>query len=224
MKKKKSVYGALGTSMGRKLRKSRAPLEIYSTVRRLRQEKSMSGAELCRRAGDLDPRTLTAIEKGRIKNPSIQTLESLARGLNVQVSDLFKQAELKSGGQFLAGTQKGYFQWDFPSVGIKVVSFTPFVRDFFCGKIILSSRRKWDESVMRHPYPVFVSVLIGRIEAVIEDRRLNLKEGENLFLNGGLAHSFQNMLERETVLLVMTAPSFAASREPGGMPIPSRKY
>ena len=181
-------------------------LDIYGRIREIREEKKMSGAELCRRAGDLDPRTLTALEKGRIVNPSIKTLQSVSRGLGVMISDIFKQSEVEVERNFYQGSQRGAYDIDFSKWGIRAVSFTPFIKNFFCGKLILSSKKRLDEAFLKHPLPVFVSVLVGRFEVTIEGKKLSLKEGENLFFNGILKHSFSNPLERESVLLIMTSP------------------
>ena len=70
----------------------------------------MSAIGVCRRARDLDPRTLNALEKGRIKNPSVKTLQSVSRGLEVSVSDLFRQAEMHIDRNFYFGSQKGVYQ------------------------------------------------------------------------------------------------------------------
>ena len=208
-RKKTSFYQAAAKSV-RHLEKERGPmkLDLYGTLRRLRKEKNLSGVELCRRAGDLDPKTLTAVEKGRIHNPSIKTLQSLAKGLGVSVSDLFRQTEIGMEDYFCLGSQKGGFDLNFPKLGVKMVSFTPFMKEFFCGKLIISARRRLDDQVLHHPLPIFISCLIGRFEIVVEDKRALLKEGDNLFFNGTFRHSFQNLLRRDSVLLMVTAPSF----------------
>ncbi|MDP3921464.1 MAG: helix-turn-helix domain-containing protein [Candidatus Omnitrophota bacterium] len=208
--KKQSIYELIAaqTEEQHHAESEKASIELHRTVRRLRQAKGFSGVRLCREAGDLDPKTLTALEKGRIKNPSIRTLQSVSRGLSLSVSDLFREAELESESSYYLGSQKGEFQVDFPKRGIKIVSFTPFIRDFFCGKLLLGPRRRLADTLLKHPNPVFVSVLIGRFEVDVETRKATLKEGENLFFNGRLKHVFYNPLHRESVLLMVTAPSF----------------
>lgn len=209
-KKEASIYSALARHGNKEYRKNREneTLRLDLSIKNLRKQKGLSGAELCRRAEDLDPKTLAAVEAGRIKNPSIKTLLSVARGLGVTVADLFKESE--SGGErsIAIGSQKGAFQMDFAKEGIRIVSFTPFIREFFCGKFILGPKRKMDQTLLKHPRPFYLSALIGRFEISIEDRLVALKEGENLFFNGILKHSFYNPLHRESVLLVVTAPSF----------------
>lgn len=209
-KKNISLYQAIGDKARTCFQESRQreTLDLSKTVRALRNTKGISGAELCRRAGDLDAKTLTAVEKGRIRNPSVKTLLSLARGLGITVADLFSRAEIELDRNFYAGSQKGAFKMEFPEWGVKVVSFTPFIKDFFCGKIILGPRCKINQGLINHPLPLFVSNLLGRFEIRIGDRQMQLKEGENLFLNGALQHSFFNPLQRESVMLLVTAPSF----------------
>lgn len=224
MKKIKSFYRELGERLrhaGAKEKHRKAPLA--RVIRQLRTERKMTGAELCRKSGALDPRTLTALEKGRIRNPSLQTLETVALGLGLKVSDLFRHSEIRRDRSFYAGTQKGFFQMDFPAWGIKVVSFTPLIQEFFCGKFIFGSRKRLEGSLLPDSLPVFASVLVGRFEVLGGNEKLILKEGENFFLKGGMEHSFHNLLEREAVLLVVTAPSFLGSRDIKGLPIFSRK-
>ena len=210
MKKKPAVYARLGKKIQSGIRKSKdeETLNLHTAIRGLRKHKALTGVELCRRAGDLDPKTLAAVEAGRIKNPSIKTLLSLSRGLGVTVGELFKKAEVDLERNISVGTQKGTFQMEFPKKGIKIVSFTPFIRDFFCGKLILSGKSRMDQTTLKHPMPFYLSALIGRFEIQIEERQINLKEGENIFFNGILKHSFYNPLHRESVLLLVTAPSF----------------
>ncbi len=184
------------------------PLDLGRTIRRLRQEKGLTGVRLCHLAGDLDPKTLTAVEKGRIRNPSIRTLLSISKGLGVTLADLFRQAESEVPSSFYLGSQKGAFQMEFPGWGIKVVSFTPFAEDFFCGKLIFDAQKKLDQTLLKHPLPFFISTLVGRFQVTVEGKMADLKEGDNLFFNGALKHSFYNPLRRESVLLMVTAPSF----------------
>jgi len=188
-----------------------AEINLSRTVRILRKERQISGADLCRKAGDLDPKTLTAFEKGRIKNPSMQTLASLARGLGTTVSSLFRQAELGQADFFYFGNQKGAYKIDFPSKALHLVSFTPFTSDFFVGKAVFESRGKVDQDFFKHTGSFFIMVLIGKFRMVLEDRELELSEGENLFFKGALCYKIQNMRSRSSVLQIVSIPSFLHS-------------
>lgn len=156
----------------------------------------------------MDPRLLNAVEKGRIKSPSLQTLTALSRALGITLADFFTAVELEREDSFFAGSQKGNFTLEFQAAGARVVSFTPFIKNFFCGKIMLGPKKKFDQRLLRHAHPQFVSVILGRFEIQVGTRRVSLREGENLFFNGAIKHVIANPLHRESVLMLMTAPSF----------------
>lgn len=190
------------------------PLSLGTTIRRLRKRAGLTGAELCRRSGGMDPRTLTAIEKGRIRNPSLENLQRICKGLGCLVRDLFTAAEMTNERNYHRGSQKGFFHMEFPKLGVKIISATPPIPEFFCGKLILEPQRKVTEDLLRHPRPLFVEVVMGQIEFEVENERMTLKEGENLFLHGGLRHSFRNPLNRDSALWLVTAPSFSPPSSP----------
>ncbi len=182
--------------------------QLGPLVRAIRDSKGLSAVEVCRQSGGLDPRLLCAIEKNRVRNPSIATLFALSHGLNVSLGDLFTSLEMKRDDAVSVGTQKGAFQMEFPSAGVRLVSFTPRLRPFFYGKISLSARKKMDQTLLAHAYPLFFAVLLGRFDVQVGDRKLSLKEGENIFFNGALPYSLMNALQKESTLLLVTAPSF----------------
>jgi transcriptional regulator with XRE-family HTH domain len=204
-----NFYSEVREGLGRAARRKVEEREIRvgAVVRRLREETHLSAAELCRRSGAIDPRTLSAVEKGRIRNPSVETLQAIAKGLGCLVRDLFTEAELGQGESFVVGSQKGVFKIEFPRLGIKVVSATPVVGDFFCGKLILEPLRGVEGELPWGSHPLFFEVVMGKIEFEIEGRKMVLREGENLFLRGGLHHAIRNPLNRESAVWVVTAPS-----------------
>lgn len=206
----KSVYQQISQRIQKETgdRLKSPSLDIHRAIRDLRIKKGLSGAELCRKAGDIDAKTLTALEKGRIKNPSIKTLSSCARAMDVTISELFRQAELQQQEVYYEGTQKGAFSMDFPKEGLHVTSFTPLTHHFFCGKFILKSKAKLTESLLQHEVPIYLSCLIGEVEITIENQKKILKEGENLFFHGVLRHSIYNPLHKDVSLMVIMAPSF----------------
>ena len=197
----------------RSAKKGTAPsLEIGATVRRLRDARNLSGVELCRRGKGIDPKTLTALEKGRIKNPSIATLGALAKGFGMTVSDLFRQAEIEHENYFSRGSQKGLYKIDFPAQGIQLISFTPLSAELFCGKMIVEGQKRFDEKLLECSGAFFLMPLIGQFEGEIEGRRAVLKEGENLFFYGGMKFFLKNSFQRYSTLLLVAAPSCFQAR------------
>ena len=190
------------------------PLEIGSLVRGLREEKGLSGVELCRRGKGIEPKTLTALEKGRIRNPSMITLEALARGFGMSVSDLFRKAEIEQRDHFFLGSSKGFCKVDLSSRGIQLISFTPLMDGLFCGKMILEGQKQFDETLFGGDVcgTFFIMTLIGQVEGQVEGRKVILKEGENLYFYGGMKFCLGNVLQRNSTLLLVTAPSCLKAR------------
>ena len=205
-----NFYAAVGKDLRRQAEKGETQEEIRigEAIRKLREKAGLTGAELCRRSGGMDPRTLTAIEKGRIRNPSIESLQGIAKGLGCLVRDVFTRAEMALDRNYYFGSQKGVYQMEFSKLGLKVVSATPPIPQFFCGKFILAPRQIVAGELFKRTAPLFLEVVMGQVEFGIEGEKLTLKEGENLLFNGGLRHSFRNTLNRESTLLIVTAPSF----------------
>ncbi len=64
--------------------------KIGNNIRKLRQNKGISQDRLSKEA-DLALNTIVKIETGRDSNPTVQTLEKIAKALDVSTGDLFKE-------------------------------------------------------------------------------------------------------------------------------------
>jgi len=62
---------------------------IGKTIRRYRQNKEMSQEALAR-AADLSLPTIVKIESGETPNPSIDTVQKIAKAFGVSIDDLMK--------------------------------------------------------------------------------------------------------------------------------------
>jgi transcriptional regulator with XRE-family HTH domain len=63
--------------------------KVSDNIRKLRQKKGMSQDRLSKKA-DLALNTIVKIETGENPNPTVETLEKIAKALGVSVADLFK--------------------------------------------------------------------------------------------------------------------------------------
>jgi len=63
--------------------------KVSDNICKLRQKKGMSQDRLSKEA-DLALNTIVKIETGENPNPTIETLEKIAKALGVSVADLFK--------------------------------------------------------------------------------------------------------------------------------------
>ncbi len=63
--------------------------KVSENIRKLRQKKGMSQDRLSKEA-DLALNTIVKIETGENPNPTVETLEKIAKALGVSIADLFK--------------------------------------------------------------------------------------------------------------------------------------
>jgi len=63
---------------------------IGDNIRKLRQQKKISQDRLSKEA-DLALNTIVKIETGKKPNPTIETLEKIAKALGVSIGDLFNK-------------------------------------------------------------------------------------------------------------------------------------
>jgi transcriptional regulator with XRE-family HTH domain len=63
--------------------------KVSHNIRKIRQKKGISQDRLSKEA-DLALNTIVKIETGESPNPTVETLEKLAKALDVSVAELFK--------------------------------------------------------------------------------------------------------------------------------------
>jgi transcriptional regulator with XRE-family HTH domain len=63
---------------------------LHENLKRLRKEKNLSQEELAKKA-DVTYSTLIKIESGNNQNPTVKTLQQIAKALDVTLDDLMKE-------------------------------------------------------------------------------------------------------------------------------------
>ena len=63
--------------------------KVSDNIRKIRQKKGISQDRLSKKA-DLALNTIVKIETGESPNPTVETLEKIAKALGVSVAELFK--------------------------------------------------------------------------------------------------------------------------------------
>ena len=192
------------------LQRKKITIAPGQVIRRKRESLGLKGAELARKSG-LNPRTLDAIEKGRIESPSLKNLEFVASALGISVAALFVENKVENDGLFIGGNQKGQHTIEFPKDGFRVVCFIPLVTSFFVGKVIV----KGETRIERRAFPtvglIFVQTIMGKMSVNFEGKDYLIREGNYAFFDGSFQHSFHNPHYKESTFLLVTAPSFLSS-------------
>ncbi len=184
-----------------------ADINLGIVIRAFREQKGKKAVEVAKSSG-IDPRTFTAIETGRIKNPSLQNIQAIAKALDVSPAEIFSKAELDQKKNAYQGDQKGEFSLEFPSENFRIISFTPIVPEFFVGKIHMGASAKINADALPIKGRIFIQVILGKLKISVTQNEFCLKEGDHFLLSSSLPHCFENPLMKESSFLLVTVPSF----------------
>ena len=188
------------------------PFHPGLVIRERRQLLGWKSVDLAKRSG-VNPRTVNAIEKGRIQTPSLKNLESISRVLGISLASLFSNSGENNGAAFFSAGQKGHHTLDFKKDGFRVICYTPLVplvSDVFVGKVIMRSETEVKHETLPTRGMVFAQAIIGRLGLRFDGTEHLIKEGNYVFFDGRFPHTFLNPQLREATFLLVTTPSFLA--------------
>jgi transcriptional regulator with XRE-family HTH domain len=168
---------------------------IGAAVRKLRSEHDLTASELSRRAG-ISPAMLSKIENGST-SPSLATLQSLARALDVAVTELFEGYEQTRDATYVKkgegltierrGTRAGHqYQLLGHTIG-RSISVEPYL-------ITLTSKSDVFP-VFQHEGQEFIYMLEGKVGYRYGNRVYQLEPGDSLFFDGEGPHGPQELIE-----------------------------
>ncbi len=198
------------------MEKTKLAVAPGQAIRRRREFLGWKAIELARKSG-VNPRTLDAIEKGRIESPSLRNLGSIASALGISTASLFSTNDENTDLFYLGGNQKGQHALEFQKHGFRVVCYTPLVSNLFIGKVIVERETKIDRKVLPTSGMIFVQTIMGKLSVQFDGKEQLIKEGNYAFFDGGFPHYFLNPQLKECTFLLVTAPSFLVLASRNGL-------
>jgi len=170
-----------------------------------RKKQGFSLAELSLKSG-VKLATLSAIERGRIHNPSPQKVHRIAAALEVSSDCLF--SEPGATPRLYKGNLKGFVEFKFKTLGLSLVSYTPLMSELFIGKGVLKAKHSLDFQHFPRVSLTFIEVIIGKLQMMEQNKKLFITEGENVSLHSPLEYVLENPYQmKETSFLIVTRPS-----------------
>ncbi len=182
-------------------------LSIGSEVRTFRKKLDMTVMELGRLAG-LSAGMLSKIERG-IASPSLTTLQSLSKALQVPVTAFFKKFEehreaayVKAGEGLRIerrGTRAGYeYELLGHTVG-KLMAIEPY--------LVTITRESEESPLFQHAGMEFVYMLEGKVGYRHGSKMYVLAPGDSLFFDADVGHGPEELIELPIRLItVITYP------------------
>jgi len=182
---------------------------IGSNLRKYRSDGRLTLGQLAEISG-VKIGTLSAIEHGRILNPSFDSLKRIAGALQIASEALWEDPE--EAPQTYKGDLKGAVQFEFKKEGLTLISYTPLVKEIFIGKGFLKPRRAFDLKNFPRLNSLFAEIIVGKLELKGESSRSLLTEGDNLFLRPPGRRTVSNPFQmKETSFLLVTTPSLISA-------------
>lgn len=175
-------------------------------IRELRKKNRLTARALAKRVG-IDPRLLNTIEKGRIRNPSIDRLSEIASALEISLTHLIMLYEGKKAPNLSKGSSSGEFTFNFEKKGVKLISYTAPIREMFCGKMILTGKKRYEQAKFATSAIIFIQVILGKVVVEYQEEEIVLGEGKNLLLSSERGFCFFNPTQRDASMLFFSSPA-----------------
>lgn len=170
-------------------------------LRALRTERRLSQRDLAAKAG-ISTNAVSLIERSEI-SPSVSTLQSLARALNIKISFFFDD-DFAGNVLLVKAADRPVITGDglrIEGVGKRLVDqeVEPF-------RIILEPHAHSGERQVVHAGQEFICCQKGKVEYLIDGTKYVVEEGDFLIFDASLPHIWRNPFDEQAVfLLVMQA-------------------
>ena len=193
-------------------------MSLGEKARLLRNKADLSLRQVSEKSG-LNINTLSLIENDKC-SPSVSTLQSLARALNVPITAFFESEPVSHNVVFTPhqqGQQIAFGRIVFQNLGKNLSNnmVQPFV-------VKMAGGLKSGEREIVHTGYEFVYCLSGSIVYKVENQNYSLVPGDSLVFESHLSHSWKNPSENESSFLLVLIP-IDANETFGGHHFPIQK-
>lgn len=173
-------------------------------LRKIRTDRGLSINRLAEASG-LTPSFISQVERSQT-SPSIASLREICRVLEIPVFTLF----LEDGEDRIVVRREERKQIKYPESSVTFELLTPDLsRKMEIVMATLKPGQSSSNTPTSHLGEEGVVVLSGETRAHIAGERYDLGEGDCIYYDSGLPHTFENIADRDVVLLfVVTPPSF----------------
>jgi transcriptional regulator with XRE-family HTH domain len=182
-------------------------IAMGTRVRAIRQNLSLSSAELAMRAG-LSVGLISQIERGQA-NPSLRTLERLRLALNVPLMVLLEGSGGSAPDQVFVRRHQARPRLMVGKKGLCKEILSPADTDGLRFMIIRIPPGAQSEEVLTGPGQKAGLVLKGLVSLTVADEQAQIAEGDSFQFPSDVKHAFVNNTDQPAELLwIMVGPSY----------------
>lgn len=177
-------------------------IHVGQRIRMIRNRKGLSLRDLAKKS-DLSTNAISRIERG-VNSPTVASLRRLANGLDVHVTDFFKE---KTDDETIFVKQGQGLRYS--AVGAVIESLGTGIPDQNLEPFLFSIDPGHGSTTdtYTHPGEEFVHCIEGRIEYRVSNQIYELNPGDSLLFKAEQPHCFRNPLETPaSLILVLQEP------------------
>ena len=183
------------------------PLDLGERLRAIREEKAISLSKLAEKTG-YTKSFISQVEMGKV-SPSLSKLKEIADGLNSTVGLLIGESEQKNHSHVVRKDKRRHTDHLGTGINVHLLSNADPFKQMQPLLMELDKGASSGEKQYQHYGQEFVLILKGKMELSLGDTNTILNEGDSMYFNSHIPHSFRNIHNsRTTAIWVATPPSF----------------
>lgn len=180
---------------------------VGANIRRLRKEKNYSMRDFATKVG-VSASFISQVEMGKI-SPSLSKLKEIANGLNTTVGLLIGESNHTSDYLIVRKAKRRHTDHLGNGIDVSILSHPDPFKQMEPLLIELDKGATSGEKQYQHYGQEFVLILQGKLELSMNESSKILKEGDSIYFNSHIPHSFRNVHNGKTIAIwVVTPPSF----------------
>ena len=180
---------------------------VGTNIRRLRKEQNYSVREFGNKIG-VSASFISQVEMGKI-SPSLSKLRDIADGLNTTVGLLIGETNNTNSSPVVKKAERRHTDHLGTGINVDLLSRPDPFKQMEPILIKLDPHATSGEDQYQHYGQEFIIVLKGKILISLNDTDYILDEGDSMYFNSNIPHSFKNLKNSKSeALWVVTPPSF----------------
>ncbi|MBC2856401.1 MAG: cupin domain-containing protein [Cetobacterium sp.] len=182
-------------------------MSIGERIKKSRNEKGLSLRELATRV-ELSASFLSQIEQGKA-SPSIENLKKIANCLDVRVSYLIEDEEVKKNSDLMRREERKYVESIDSNTKIALLTSSNIEKNMEPILYEIGPGGESGRNFYTHPGEEFIFIVEGSLDIYIEDAVHSLREGDSFYFKSSQRHRFKNNTDRLTkAIWIVTPPTF----------------
>ncbi|MEA3488947.1 MAG: XRE family transcriptional regulator [Candidatus Omnitrophota bacterium] len=180
-------------------------MKIGKRIRQLRKEREMTLEELSGKSG-VALATLSRMENDKMTG-TLDSHNRICKALNTSITELYREIEDKSKTVEVVSQDKRTEHF----IHTRKAKYELLVTKTFDKKIMplmmkISGGGQTQKEQNKTGVEKFIYVISGNLEAAVGDKTYTLKNGDSLYFDASLPHTFKNKAKIEAQAICIIAP------------------